>query len=106
MSVPLSQAIVEDGGPQPPWTEAILSIVGWGFLLPIITMRLTLWLGPLNLILLAKSGSFHRTMKVTTENAKYYFSVPDIAEWLDDCEAQAKEHNMGLPVRRKQGDNP
>ena len=87
LEVGLDECAAAPGGRRPPWTEVVLSILGWGLLIPVVTLRPSLWLGPLNLILLVLTGSFRQTIKVETSTDAYYFAVKDVQGWLQGLAA-------------------
>jgi hypothetical protein len=98
LELPLEACRAAPGPRRPPWSEVILSFLAGGLIIPLITLRPGLWLGPFNLIALLLTGSFRKTMAVWTAEDIYNFSVKDVSLWLQDID-RAKRLSGGTTTQ-------
>ena len=110
LELALDECGVAAGRRQPPWSEVILSFLAGGLIIPLITLRPGLWLGPFNLIVLLLTGSFRKTIAVWTKEDTYNFSVKDASAWLQDIDrAKRLSHETrrvaGVPQGEEETDS-
>jgi hypothetical protein len=94
----LGDIVALKDGRRPAWTEIILCTILWGFILPFLLLRPSIWLGPFDILLMTFTGGFRRTLEVRTQKETFYFSVKSVDRWLSALDEAAKRHNAGSPV--------
>jgi hypothetical protein len=93
----LGDLVALKNGRKLPWTEIVLSLLALTFM-PLLLLRPTLWLGALNLILMAFNGCYRHTLEIRTQRGTFNFAVKSIDDWLAHILDAARTHNAGSPV--------